>query len=276
MSRTGVRELSKNHVNHVIKRLLHPVLLMGTKLFDKCRLHIIGTNYIEQLTEPVIFVVNHSNGHDFPIAAQVINKHFYILADFTMKKDPIVNILNRLNGCVYVDRKDSRSRQQSKIELIGHLQQGHNILLFPEGTWNLHPSRLLLPLNWGVIDLAKETDAPIVPIALLYEDKCAYAKVGECFVPTQDKATEIIALEEKMATLVWDLISYIKPVCRSNLPEGYAETYVKLQLDTYRKLDLQYETSVIRSTSDTKYAFDHLSNITPTMQNAFLFNKRLK
>ena len=267
--------MSNNYANHMIKRLIHPVLLQGTKLFDKCQLHIVGTNYLEQLTEPVIFVVNHSNGHDFPIAAQVIKKHFYILADFTMKKDPIVNILNRLNGCVYVDRKDSRSRQRSKMELIDHLQQGHNILLFPEGTWNLHPSRLLLPLNWGVIDISKETNVPIIPITLLYGANEAFANIGESFFPLQDKETEIKNLEQKMASLLWETRCLFEPMSRGCWPDNYGEQYVKEQLATYKRLDLQYETSVVRSNQRYDDVFAHLDTIRPTMQNAFLFNKRL-
>jgi protein involved in polysaccharide export with SLBB domain len=47
-------------------------------------------------------------------------------------------------------------------------------------------------------------------------------------------------------------------------------------VDTYKKLDLQYETSVIRNINNGNEAFSHLNNIEPTKQNAFLFNKRLK
>lgn len=268
--------MNANYINDFLKKFIHPVLVQGTKLFDHCRLQLVGTNTIKQVSEPIIFVVNHSNGHDFPMAAQAIKKHFYILADFTMKKDLVVNALNRMNGCVYVDRKDSDSKKYSKVALVEHLKRGDNILLFPEGTWNLHASRILLPLNWGCIDLSKETNAPIVPITILYKDNQAYVNIGETFLPTEDKQTEIINLEERMSTLLWELMCLFEPMKRATFPNNYEEQFIKEQLATYKKLDLQYETSVIRKSAYCDNAFTHLNDIKPTMQNAFLFNKRLK
>lgn len=261
---------------HFFKKLIHPILLQGTKIFYKCKIHIINRNAVKDIPEPVIFVVNHSNGHDFPVVAQCIKKHFYILADFTMKKDIIVNLLNRLNGCIYVDRKNPSSKKQSKSKMIDHLKSGHNILLFPEGTWNLNPSRMLLPLNWGVIDISKQISVPIIPITILYRNNQAYVNIGVPFLPTENKQIEIIKLEEKMATLLYESMCLFKPIKRSDLPENYAESFVKEQLATYKKLDLQYETSVIRNSGDNDDVFGHLNKIKPTIQNAFLFNKRLK
>ena len=232
--------------NHIIKTILHPIMLLGVKLIDCSKVTIIGKNPIDNLTESAIFVVNHTNGHDFPVAAQVIKKHFYILADFTMKKDFIVNTLNRLNGCVYVDRKNPTSKKQSKEKLIKHLKCGNNVLLFPEGTWNLHPSRLLLPLNWGAVDLSLKTGKPIIPIVLLYRDKSVYVKIGTPFKSTQDKTVEIMSLEEQMSTLLWDLMMQFESQKRADLPTDYKEKYIKEQLDTYKKFNLEYETSVIR------------------------------
>mgnify|MGYP006394162459 CR=1 FL=1 len=160
--------------------------------------------------------------------------------------------------------------------MIEHLKCKHNILLFPEGTWNLHPSRSLLPLNWGVIDISKETNVPIVPITIVYRGNQAFANIGKRFLPTVDKRIEIIKLEEKMATLLWESMCLFKPIKRSDLPENYAESFVKEQLATYKKLDLQYETSVIRNTDNDDDAFAHLNTLCLTIQNAFLFNKRLK
>lgn len=261
---------------HVVRSLLHPVLMSGVRLFDNCKIKSIKKNTIDKLETPAIFVVNHSNGHDFPVVAQVIKKHFYILADYTMKKDRVVDILNRMNGCVYVDRKNQESKRCSKVALIKHLKQGHTILLFPEGTWNLHPSRLLLPLNWGCIDLSKETDTPIIPITILYRENNAYVNVGEPFLPAQDKQTEIVVLEEIMSTLLWETMCLFKPLDRATLPNNYEKQFIKEQHDTYKKLDLQYETSVIRNTGNCDNAFAHLNTISPTKQNAFLFNKRMK
>ena len=43
---------------------------------------------------------------------------------------------------------------------------------FPEGTWNLSPNRLHLPMSFGIIDTAKKAGVPIVPVAheYIYEE----------------------------------------------------------------------------------------------------------
>lgn len=96
-------------------------------------------------------------------------------------------------------------------------------------------------------------------------------------MPAGDKLTEIKCLTDKMATMKWDLIHMLPSLSRNDLPDDYFETYVQSCLDGYRRFDLEYETSVIRKEYDTyDEVYEHLKYIHPTMQNAFLFNKRLK
>lgn len=259
-----------------IKEFLHPFLLLGVRLCLRCKVCIIGEHSIPA-DNNVIFAVNHSNSFDFPVSARVVKRHFIILADATLQEDPAVNLLNRLNGCVYVDRKDRESRAVSKRKILDYLSDGKNILLFPEGTWNLHPCRLMLPLNWGIIDLSKTANVPIVPIVMEYHERTAYVKIGEGYMPAGDKLTEIKCLTDKMATMKWDLIHMLPSLSRNDLQDDYFETYVQSCLDGYRRFDFEYETSVIRKEYDTyDEVYEHLKYIHPTMQNAFLFNKRLK
>lgn len=49
--------------------------------------------------------------------------------------------------------------------------------MFPEGTWNLTENLLMLPMKWGIIDIAKETGAQIIPTALEYD-----REQKKCFV----------------------------------------------------------------------------------------------
>lgn len=51
-----------------------------------------------------------------------------------------------------------------------------------------------------------------------------------------------------MSTLLWDLMMQFEPQSRKDLPDNYKEKYIKAQLDTYKKFNLEYETSVIRKT----------------------------
>lgn len=119
-----------NKVNIFIKTLLHPLMYLGVKAIRPVKTDIISG----KIVNGCIYAVNHTNGNDFPTAAQIVKHHFYILADFTMKKDIRVNILNRLNGVVYVDRKSRQSRAKAKDDLKNDL------------------SEMEIPVNWILVD----------------------------------------------------------------------------------------------------------------------------
>lgn len=48
------------------------------------------------------------------------------------------------------------------------LNTGKNLLIYQEGTWNMTPSKPMLPLNWGVIEFAKSASVPIIPLVAEY------------------------------------------------------------------------------------------------------------
>lgn len=72
----------------------------------------------------------------------------------------------------------------SKDALNACLRKGQSILWFPEGTWNLTPSQLMMPMKWGIIDVAKETGAQIIPTVLEYsrEQKKCFVRFGKPMV----------------------------------------------------------------------------------------------
>ena len=51
------------------------------------------------------------------------------------------------------------------------LNQGKNLLIYPEGVWNVTSNLLMLPLFPGIIEMAKETGCDIVPVAIERYDK---------------------------------------------------------------------------------------------------------
>lgn len=257
------KEFNKPILNPADKgrQIFHPIYKNIVKSMRNFDLTIDGK--IELLkNQPAIFVVNHSNSHDFPIAAEIIKRHFYILADFTMKKT-WVNIPNELNGVIYVDRLNKKSKLEAKEQMIKLLLNGKNVLLFPEGTWNLTPSKPLLPLNWGAIDLAKITNCPIVPIVIDYRYnestnklECN-SKIGKPIYMHyySDKQQELYKLEEIMATLKWSIWEKLGEEKRDKIDIDYHNKYVNFCLNEYKNFDLEYENSVILDSSLDKQKF---------------------
>lgn len=132
--------------------------------------------------------------------------------------------------------------------MIKILKAGNNLLVYPEGTWNMTPSKPMLPLNWGVIELAKRTGVPIVPLVAEYHPDCCYVKFGEAIHINKDmdKKTGIDQLEDVMATLKWDIWEQFGVGKRTDRMKEEFEQMMQYRITEYPKFDLEYEQSVIR------------------------------
>ena len=152
-------------MKNTIHKILYQLLLVLFKVQRKHRLHIL--NNAPDLKKNAIYAVNHSCKHDMPIACEVIGRHVFVLVG-KQQLNLIDKICLCLNGVIYVDRKDRKSKRNAKKVMIDYVLKGQNICMFPEGTWNLTPSKPMLPLYWGVIDIARNTGCSIIPLVLEY------------------------------------------------------------------------------------------------------------
>lgn len=228
---------------------------------------------------PMIFVVNHSNVHDVPVVLSVIRKHVYVLAGDEVKND-INGVAFRFNGVVWVHRGDKQSARIAKEKVLDLLRRKKNILIFPEATWNLTSNLPMLPLHWGAVEFAQETNTPIVPITLEYtkDNKCYYS-IGKavCVSKAESKATITSILRDALATMRWNFWEEHSKKAYADITDEDFLEYTKYRLDEYPKLDVEFEkTTILKRYDSWEEAFAHLNTIRPTMQNAFLFNKRLK
>ena len=180
-----------------------------------------------------------------------------------------------LLGTLWVDRKSKPEKKQVVKKIIDLLNKGADFVIFPEGTWNLTPSKPMLPLYWGIIDIARKSGKPIIPLVLEYtSDKC-YVAFGKPMTinATDKKSVKSQELNDKFATMKWKIWERFQDTGYDTLEEWNKE--VSYRLATYSKLDIKYETSVIRKEFDNiEVVFKHLSFIQPNIHNAFLFNKR--
>jgi len=128
------------------------------------------------------------------------------------------------------------------------LEEGKSLLICPEGTWNMTPSKPMLPLNWGVIELAKKTDVPIIPLIMEYHSECCYVKFGETIYISEemDKKAGIEQLEDSMATLKWEIWERFPVEKRSEQMKEEFEQMIQKRIAAYPKFDLEYELSVVR------------------------------
>lgn len=252
---------------------LYPILmyLTGTKV--RCRVERVNT-YTPLPGKPIIFAANHSAFQDTPIMLRVTGRRSYIFAG-KQNLAFIDWVFFALNGSIWVDRKDKADMVAAKDGIVAYLKKGQSILWFPEGTWNLTANQLMMPMKWGIIDIARQAGAQIIPAALDYDwdANLCRVKFGSPVADgaLEDKAEAIRDLRDAMATLRWDLICDQPVLHRADItPEQLKEEMYRV-IDDYPPLNWEYESSCIYDPYPRQQFVP--AGLIADRRNAFLFRR---
>ena len=234
-------------ITYLMLDLLHPVLMSIMKKQREDRkqnLYILNENP-DLNDNNAIYVVNHSCRYDFPITSEVIGHRINVLVG-RQRLDFIDRLCFWLNGVVWVDRKSSKDKKQAAKKMLKLLLNGESLCMYPEGTWNLEPSKLLLPMYWGCIEMAKQSGVPIVPLILEYKETDCYAKFGNpIYVQgTDDKSIKFEELKEIMATLKWEIWELFPMTARQSLDLEEWDKEKASRIVAYPKLNYEYERQI--------------------------------
>lgn len=234
----------------VVCNFLHPFLISLMKTQRKQRnqiLHIIN-DHPKYIGKNAIYVVNHSCRYDIPIVGEVIGTHTCFLIG-KQKLYLLDYLAFLLNGVVWVNRESRKSKKAAFQKMLTCLGKGLNMCVFPEATWNLTPSKPMLPMYWGVIDLAKQSGCPIVPLVLEFRDNACYAQFGEPIycLPDDEKKDKFMKLEEAMATIKWEIWESFPIEKRQDINMDEWDIEVEKRLSEYPLMDYENEKRFIRS-----------------------------
>lgn len=120
-----------------------------------------------------VFVMNHRSGLDIPICLAFIEATILSRAD--LSRWPVIGMAARRVGTLFVDRSDKRSGASAISAMVGSIERGRGVLLYPEGT--TYEGDEVRPFRAGAFLAAARTGAEIVPVGLAYEG--AAASFGE-------------------------------------------------------------------------------------------------
>ena len=235
--------------------------------------------------EPVVYACTHIGGVDIETAFEIIkNPCWLFLGDPREVYKNIDGFMLGLNGVICLDSKDKDDRRIAKETAIGLLQNGGSLMIFPEGAWNISVNQPVMGLFSGTADIAIQSKANIVPVALECYGKHMYAAIGKSIEVAEswdDKYQLTRHLRDALATLKWRIFESVGVWNRKDIPENYSKSFMNGIINDNK--DTSYiEQDVIdtmyRDRNFTTYedAFAHLNEIKPIMQTAFLFNKRLR
>lgn len=264
-----------------LRDIIYPLVLLLTKSRVKFQV-TWEQSPVPLMNKPVIFSVNHTNSFDSPIAAKAIFRVFGRRCYLLVGKQRLWfsdKLWFFLNGTIWVDRADPADMAAVKDTIIAYLRRGQTIMWFPEGTWNLTDNLLMLPMKWGIIDVAIKAGAQILPVVLDYDRKAMRCHVNFgmpiALDETTDKADAIQALRSAMATLRWELCEKQTPLKRDEINCMTLKEELLLALKEYPPLDWEYEQSIIfQPYTSPQEVFAHLEHLIPSRENAFLWNRR--
>lgn len=145
----------------------------------------------------------------------------------------------------------------------------------------------MLTLPFGIIEVAKQANADIIPIAIEQYEKDFYIAVSANFSIQQYlnakddfemKSVAILDLRDQMATLKWDIWDALPQVKRKEIENNYFQEFVDKRLSQWHGFTYEEVRSRefrFKGVTENTEAFAHLQNISANHNTAFLFNKRV-
>lgn len=241
------RSLTDSRLAHRLRDRLFPFMLWlsGTKVKFKLE----NENHPQPIPDkPIIFAANHSAFPDTPLALRSIGRRSYILAG-TQRLTLADWFFFMMIGTIWVDRHDKKDMAASKQAIMAHLALGDSVLWFPEGTWNLTPDLLMLPMKWGITDIARQADAQIIPLILDYDRKNMICRVRFgtplAGAALSDRAEAIRSLRDEMAAIRWDFITRGEVLHRADIDPAELKEQTEQVVAEYPPLDWEYEQTCI-------------------------------
>lgn len=103
------------------------------------------------------------------------------IAKAEVSKWPLIGYAAKVTGIVFVKRESRNSRKQTLDTMLEILQNGHAVLIYPEGT--THSESVTMEFKMGAFRLASEHDFSVIPMAIDYADNGDYWVGDDTFVP---------------------------------------------------------------------------------------------
>ena len=156
---------------------------------------ISGLRHLTADNDPFILALNHSTRLEALLIPPLLvllrgGRRLHFLADWNFRLIPGVGLLYWRSGAITVPHKSARPRVLNLLKPLFTdavppwrqaaqlLRTGHSIGVFPEGTVNREPSRLLAGRT-GAARLSLETGAPVVPAGVRFPTIAAGTAIPE-------------------------------------------------------------------------------------------------
>lgn len=267
------------------RKIIHNLPLLVVKLDRLLKKEEITILKDERLDtdKPKIYACTHIGGNDIERAFEAIKEHCYLfLGDPGVTYKTPTGLLLYLNGTISLETRDKTDRRIAKSMAIELLKSKGDLLIFPEGAWNITENLPVMKLFTGTVEMAIESGAEIIPIAIEQVEKNFYVSIGENINYTNyninQKKELTDELRDVLCTLIWEIWEHLGYFKRKEISQEFKENYVQSIID---KCDLGYTAQDVLETKfkdknvveyDEVFSFEKKLKL--SRNNAFLLKKR--
>jgi hypothetical protein len=224
--------LSYNKLGIKVRKKLSPILIKEFQKTLPYKIDLYKNDYIKS-DKPTVYAANHVFFDDIASIMCATNNHMFLIADSDTKKG--ISILEAvalgLKGVYFFEKEKSKQKpgevQKMYKTITKLLNNGEDILFFPESTWNFTPNKPIRDdLPWGFIkNVVDEVDADLVPVGIdLVNDKYTVS-FGKEITLGDDLKENTLILKDEMATLVWELFEKKPKKLRRDFQEKELDWY---------------------------------------------------
>lgn len=263
------------------------LILKMDQLLSKEKIIILKDLHNTNENKPRIYACTHIGGNDIQRTFQVIKEPAYLMLGDPgiLYKKAIYKGL-QLNGVIPLETTDREDRKIAYNRAIELLQKGGNLLIYPEGAWNVSPNLLVMKIFTGTVRMAQETGAEIIPIAVEQYGKDFYFNIGENYSIPKDvykDAKELTSeLRDKLVNLKWEILESQPKLDRAIITDNYLDWF---QSEIVNRCNYGYGFSLQDALNESFHdknivtdveVFSFLEDLDINLNNAFLMKDKLE
>ncbi len=224
--------------NIELRKIIHPILLNLIKIervLSKEELYVIGDKRVKT-NKPKIYACTHIGGNDAQRTFEAIEEHAYLfIADLRELYRDLTGKLLFLNGAICLETNNKEDRHIAYERAIEVISKNTNLLIYPEGAWNLTENFLVLPLYAGAVKMARDTGADIIPVAIEQYVNKFFVNIGENIKYHPINSKNIIEMNEllrsRLATLKYEIFEHYGMCKRDSISQEFRENFLQDILD---------------------------------------------
>ena len=260
-------------------------ILKIDQILNKQKIVIVKDKHNTLGTRPRIYACTHSGGQDVERTLQIIKEPTYLMLGDPgiLYKMPAYQGL-RLNGVIVLESADKIDRKIAYNRAKELLNKGGNLLIFPEGAWNVTPNLPVMKIFTGTTRMAKETGAELIPIGLEQYGNTFYYNIGENYTISKDSNKSVEEekddLRDKLCTLKWEIMESVPGLKRDTIKDNHLEEFQK---EIIARCNPEYGFTLEEAISESfhdkniteeKDAFSFLPNLESKKETAFLMKDK--